>query len=113
MLSAVGCKDCQARVAVDRQAVAEAQRRHVPAWNILVYANQDVGHDFVDRFHPAADRILLDPTADVAVGQLGGSDATCWLAIDGQGRVQWQGPGTVPNIPKALDSVAAWVGYTQ
>jgi hypothetical protein len=36
---------------------------------------------------------------------LGGSDQSCWIMLDGQGKVSWQGPGTVANIGRALSGI--------
>lgn len=106
ILTAVGCGECRARIPLDGEAVAAAHARGLRVWNILVYSGWDAGRGFRDQFHPAEDLILCDPSGSVAVNQLGGSDASCWIMIDGQGAIRWQGPGRRENI-EHLTEIAA------
>jgi hypothetical protein len=103
VLTATGCAGCLERIdGVDRQAYLLAQTMKVPVWNILVYSGVEGADEFVDKHKPSTDLVLCDPASDVSVRTLGGSDATCWLLIDGQGKLAWRGPAEMDGLEDAL-----------
>ncbi len=103
-LSAVGCPDCQERTRqTDRDAMALAKQRGLTTWNLLVYADQPSGANFVSQFAPSADAVLVDEGGQIGVNLLGGSDATCYILLDQDHRKVWQGPAD----PKALEEAVA------
>lgn len=109
-LSAVGCPDCQERTKkTDRDAMFMAKQRGLATWNLLVYADQPSGANFVSQFEPSADAVLVDEGGKIGVNLLGGSDATCYILLDQDHRKVWQGPAD----PKALfEAISAMQGGT-
>jgi hypothetical protein len=102
-LTAIGCGDCQARVPTDTQAYQLVHNHGLQVWNILVFATTpEQGQIFVDRFHPTADSELIDPGGSVSVGKLGGSDAACWILIDKNDHIAWQGGGDLARLEEQL-----------
>lgn len=91
-LTATGCAGCIRRVETDRPTIKAMQARGIPVYNVLVYADQPGGREFVDRHHPTADKILVDQSADVSVKTWGGSDSNCWFLLGKQGELLYRGP---------------------
>ena len=82
-----------------------ARKAGVPTTNMLVYTGESAGQSFLKNHAPAADLILCDPSADISVRMLGGSDATCWLVIDGQGKLAWRGSADPARISELLGAL--------
>jgi hypothetical protein len=103
VLTATGCGECLQRIDKEDAVAKEiAERAGAGVWNLLVYQNPSGVDEFVERYDPTADVILADPTAGVSVKLLGGSDSTCWLLIDGEGRLAYRGPVDEAALQKAM-----------
>lgn len=106
VLTATGCGGCLARIdGTDREAYNKAKALDISVWNMLVYQGADNATGFVDQHLPSADLVLCDPKAEVSVSTLGGSDATCWLLIDKEGKLAWRGPAEPEALAKALENL--------
>ena len=106
VLTATGCNGCLARIdGTDREAYNKAKALDISVWNMLVYQGADGAAGFVDQHLPSADLVLCDPKAEVSVSTLGGSDATCWLLIDREGKLAWRGPAEPEALAKALENL--------
>ncbi|MGE0495161.1 MAG: TlpA family protein disulfide reductase [Vulcanimicrobiota bacterium] len=103
VLTATPCGECLQRIdQADLRLYQAAREAGLPSANLLVYAGESVGQSFLDEHSPAADMVLCDPSADISVQMLGGSDATCWLLIDRQGKLAWRGPADGNRIGELL-----------
>ena len=106
VLTATGCSGCLERIDnVDREAYQLAKSKKVPVWNMLVFQDVNGASEFVEQRKPSQDLVLCDPTSDVSVKTLGGSDDTCWLLIDRQGRLAWRGPAEMEGLRAGLRSL--------
>lgn len=107
VLTATGCGECLERISKeDVEAYNLAQARDLQVWNLLVFQNPGGVSSFVDQKSPSADEVLADPSSEISVRTLGGSDQTCWLLIDGEGRLAYRGPVDLTALGKALDSLS-------
>lgn len=105
-LTATGCGDCLRRIeAEDVTAFEMAKKSQLQVWNMLVYHPNSAAADFVNRHHPSADQVLADPQSEISVKTLGGSDSTCWLLIDGKGRLAYRGPADPAKLEIALQKL--------
>jgi len=103
VLTATGCKDCLTRIdKQDTTAYEMAKKSGYEVWNLLVYHPQDRTSEFLNRYTPAADVIMADPTSRVSVKMLGGSDTHCWMLIDEAGRLVYRGGTGLSALQKAL-----------
>ena len=102
-LTATGCADCIQRIGKeDATAYEMAAKSGVPVWNMLVYHPDNQAASFVERHNPVADEVVADPTSQTSVRMLGGSDATCWLLLDKEGRLAYRGPVSLDNLEREL-----------
>lgn len=90
-LTAIGCGGCIKRVQTDRSTTDYLHSIGVPHYNVLVYADQRSGNEFVTRFAPSADKILIDPSSGTSVAQWGGSDDNCWFLLGKNGELLYKG----------------------
>lgn len=105
-LTATGCGDCLKRIAAeDSRAFELAQQAGVPVWNLLVYHPNERAPDFVSQYQPRADRVLADPTAQASVSLLGGSDSTCWLLLDKEGKLVYRAGVDPEALAKVLKTL--------
>lgn len=103
VLTATGCSECLDRIhRQDREAYELAKSSGLEVWNLLVYHPAAGATEFVKRNHPTADHVLADPGAEVSVRTLGGSDATCWILIDREGRLAYRGPSELTSLQRAV-----------
>ena len=72
---------------------------------MLVYHSQSRAAEFVERNQPTADAVLVDPQSNISVKTLGGSDSTCWLIIDAEGRLGYRGPAELDKLETALQAL--------
>jgi peroxiredoxin len=106
VLTATGCGGCLERIdGLDREAYNKAKERGIPVWNLLVYQGVEGARAFQEQHQPSADLVLCDQKAEVSVATLGGSDATCWLLIDKQGKLAWRGPANSEGLSRALQAL--------
>lgn len=106
VLTATPCAECLERVEqADLKLYQAASEAGLPSANLLVYAGESAGKSFLNDHAPAADLVLCDPSADISVQMLGGSDATCWLLIDRQGKLAWRGPADPNRIGELLGAL--------
>lgn len=102
-LTATGCGDCIQRIdKEDATAYEMAAKSGVPVWNMLVYHPDNQAASFVQSHNPVADEVVADPTSQTSVRMLGGSDATCWLLLDKEGRLAYRGPVSLDNLEREL-----------
>lgn len=102
-LTARGCKGCMERVdSADVAAYEMAKKSEVTVWNMLVYHPDAGTAEFVRQFQPSADSIMADPKSDISVKMLGGSDSTCWLLLDDEGKLAYRGPVDLERLQDAL-----------
>ena len=103
VLTATGCEGCLNRIqSEDLEAYRAAQNAGVPAWNMLVYHPQERALDFERSHRPQADHVLADPSAATSVRMLGGSDSTCWMLLDEDGKLAYRGGVDIEALNKAL-----------
>ena len=103
VLTATGCGGCLERIdGTDRSAYEMAKAEGLEVWNLLVYHPDSGREQFVAVRNPSADRVSSDPRGEFSVRTLGGSDATCWMLIDGQGKLVWRGPAKLKALEEAL-----------
>ena len=102
-LTATGCGDCLHRIKKeDVTAYEMAKESGVAVWNLLVFHPTEGAAGFAEQHRPSADRVMADPSSVVSVKTLGGSDATCWLLIDAEGRLAYRGPVDTAALKSAL-----------
>ena len=107
VLTATGCRECLERISSeDVEARSLAASLDVEVWNLLVFQRPEGVSGFVQQRNPAADRVLADPSSEVSVRMLGGSDQTCWLLIDGDGKLAYRGPVDLNALEKALSELS-------
>lgn len=105
-LTATGCGECIQRIdKQDATAYEMARKSNVPVWNMLVYHPQNRAASFVEARNPVADQVLADPTALISVRTLGGSDSTCWMLIDKEGKLAYRGPVDLKKLEQALGRI--------
>jgi hypothetical protein len=106
VLTATGCQECLDRIDKQDSAAHEiAKESGLEVWNLLVFQSAERAPGFVESYQPSADRILADPSSGVSVKLLGGSDSTCWMLIDEQGRLAYRGPVDQEALQKALSAL--------
>ena len=107
VLTATGCRECLERISSeDVEAHSLAAGRNVEVWNLLVFQRPEGVSSFVQQRNPKADKVLADPGSEVSVRMLGGSDQTCWLLIDGEGKLAYRGPVDLDALEKALSELS-------
>ncbi len=104
-LTAIGCGGCINRIPTDKELLAVAQEKNIPLYNVLVFADDNSGKQFVDQYHPSATEILFDPGGKVSVNQYGGSDGNCWMLIAPDGKFLYQGSENMSAMKQALASL--------
>ena len=105
-LTATGCGECIQRIdKEDATAFEMAAKSGVPVWNMLVYHPDNQAASFVTGYKPVADQVLADPSSQISVRMLGGSDATCWLLLDKEGRLAYRGPVNLDNLQGELSKL--------
>lgn len=102
-LTAPGCGGCRARAPQDKEAYELAKRYGVPVWSLLVYSDEAGARRFVEETSQPAERHLLDSDARIAVATYGGSDASCWVLLNGQGEIVYQGGSDPAALGAQLD----------
>jgi AhpC/TSA family protein len=106
VLTATGCGECLERIGKeDSKAYELAKSSGLEVWNLLVYQSADGATRFVETHQPSADQILADSSSNVSVKTLGGSDSTCWILIDGKGRLAYRGPVDHDALQKAMSDL--------
>ncbi|MCA9792339.1 MAG: hypothetical protein KC910_11110 [Candidatus Eremiobacteraeota bacterium] len=63
----------------------------VRVWDVVVGGCSDDSFVFAARHELDGDRVLHDPTGEVAEGLLHASPLQCWLLLDEEGRVVYHG----------------------
>ena len=107
VLTATGCRECLERISQqDVEAYKLASKRGVRVWNLLVFHGPGGVTHFMEQYQPAADQVLADASSEVSVRMLGGSDQTCWLLIDSEGRLAYRGPVDLDALEKALSELS-------
>ena len=107
VLTATGCRECLERISSeDVEARSIAAGRDVEVWNLLVFQRPEGVSSFVEQRNPPADKVLADPGSEVSVRMLGGSDQTCWLLIDSEGKLAYRGPVDLDALEKALSELS-------
>lgn len=106
VLTATGCGECLQRIdAADQEGYEMAQQANVPVWNLLVFHPNDRAAEFKDQHKPHADQVLADPTSDISVRMLGGSDATCWIMLDKEGKLAYRAGAQPAALEQALQKL--------
>jgi hypothetical protein len=102
-LTATGCGQCLARIEKeDMSAFEMASKAGVDVWNMLVFHPHERAGSFVTQYSPSANQVMADPDSGVSVKMLGGSDSTCWLLIDGEGRLVYRAGVNLEALDSAL-----------
>lgn len=108
VLTATGCGECLQRIqGADLKAYEMAQQANVPVWNLLVFHPNDRAAEFKEQHEPHAERVLADPTSDISVRMLGGSDATCWILLDREGKLAYRASTDPSALEKALQNLSS------
>lgn len=107
VLTATGCRECLERISsedVEARLLANSQK--VEVWNLLVFQRPEGVAGFVEQRNPSADKVLADPSSEISVRMLGGSDQTCWLLIDGEGKLAYRGPVDLDALETAMSKLS-------
>ncbi|MBI3927745.1 MAG: hypothetical protein HY319_19550 [Armatimonadetes bacterium] len=107
IMSLVGCPDCttESRYAEDRKAFHLAREAGLDTWHLFIGAPEPAAVMAADC-QTAADHVLVD-NQNVCIGKYKGRADYCWLLIDAQDNITWQGAPTCSDtFRQALAQVA-------
>ncbi|MBM3464556.1 MAG: hypothetical protein FJX76_20870 [Armatimonadetes bacterium] len=90
-MTCVDCPQCKERVPQDRIVSVQARGFGLRVLNILVYADLRSGPRFIEETRPVADLFVVDPRAHVAKKAYRCKDEACWVLVDRQGVIRFQG----------------------